>query len=681
MQADPNEIIWHHAAARYATVCDHALLLVAAGTDDRIQVVWANEAAASLWHLDLRQLLGTDLDTILGLPNQTHQGASQQLCCPTTTHADLVAWRADGSNVGVAAAAYPDSDGWVLQVDVRDDHLLHTQLEISRQRLSALATSSPIPTMLSDVGVRLGYANPAMATLLRCDTSELVGTGWLDFVNPEQRPQVLDAVQKVLGGTDADVQVDMMDLHGKTHPVHIRLAPAASAAQGAGFVGTIEDLTDQVAHENVLTKQATHDPLTGLPNREWMLQQLRQRIDSNDPLALLFIDLDDFKMVNDSMGHDAGDQLLAVVGQRLARAVREGDMVARFGGDEFVVLGPGIRTAGQASRLANRLLTALAQPIETDLGSMLPTGSIGVAIRDARHGRARDLLRDADAAMYVAKRGGRNQFQICDDDISEQAGQTLSMVSDLRQAVQRQQLQAWFQPIWDGAGHEMRAVEALARWWHPQQGQVPPDQFIALAERFQLIGPLTERMLDLSLTQLTRWDRSGPHIQRVAVNVSPKHLGDLSMVRMVMDSLERHHMDPKRLCIEVTESALMRSVDSAIRTMNKLRREGVCLSIDDFGTGYSSLSQLWNLPVDQIKIDRSFVMRLSKDRAAPGVCKAIVDLAHHLDLQVVAEGVETNQQLTMLHDMGVDMVQGYLLARPSPGPQVGHPQEAAVCPS
>jgi diguanylate cyclase (GGDEF)-like protein/PAS domain S-box-containing protein len=678
MQANSNDTIWAHAAARYATVCDHALLLVHPGPDDHPQVMWANEAAARLWHLDLRQLLGTQIDMLLVSTDTGDATASKQLCTNTTTHADMTARRVDGFMIQVAASSYPGADGWMIQVDVRDDHLLHTQLEISRQRLSALATSSPIPTMLSDVGVRLGYVNPAMAALLQCDTAELLGVGWLDFVRPDHRSQVLDAIQQVLSGHDTDVRVEMVDKQVCTHPVHIRLAPAASAAQGAGFVGTIEDMTDRIAHEHALTKQATHDPLTNLPNREWMLTELRQRVDTNDPLAVLFIDLDDFKMVNDSMGHDAGDQLLAVVGQRLARAVREGDYVARFGGDEFVVLAPGIRTAGQASRLANRLLQALGQPIETDLGSIHPTGSIGVAIRNQHHGRARDLVRDADAAMYVAKRAGRNRFQICDESISTEAARALSLVADLRQAVDGGQLQAWFQPIWDGDGREMQGVEALARWWHPQFGQIPPEQFVALAERFQLIGPLTDRMLDLSLAQLTRWDANGPLVQRVAVNVSPKHLCDQSMVKMVMDRLERHGIEPYRLCLEVTESSLARSVGAASKTMNKLRREGVCLSIDDFGTGYSSLSQLWNLPVDQIKIDRSFVMRLGKDRSAPIVCKAIVDLAHGLNLQVVAEGIETEQQLQTLRDMGVDMTQGWLLARPSPGNQVGRNTQSVV---
>lgn len=678
MKVDSDDAIWYHAAARYAAVCDHALLLVNLGPDNLQQVVWANEAAARLWHLDLRQLLGTQFDALLGSTDSGGLAAGQQLCGSTTTHADMTAWRADGSAIRVTASSYPDDHGWVIQVDVRDDQLLHTQLEISRQRLSALATSSPIPTLLSDVGVRLAYVNPAMAALLQCDTAELLGAGWLDFVSADHRSQVLDAIQQVLSGHNSDTRVEMVDKLNRIHPVHIRLSTAASAAQGAGFVGTIEDLTDRVAQEQALTEQATHDQLTGLPNREWMLTQLHQRVDSNEPLAVLFIDLDDFKMVNDSMGHDAGDQLLAVIGQRLVRAVREGDQVARFGGDEFVVLGPGIRTSGQATRLANRLLQALTQPIETDLGSIHPTGSIGVAIRNDSHGRARDLLRDADAAMYVAKRGGRNRFQICDEHISTEAGQALSLVADLRQAVEGGQLQAWFQPIWDGDGREMQGVEALARWWHPQCGQIPPSQFVSLAERFQLIGPLTDRMLDLSLAQLARWDATGPSVRRVAVNVSPKHLCDQSVVKMVLGRLEDHNLDPQRLCIEVTESSLVRSVDTATRAMNRLRREGVCLSIDDFGTGYSSLSQLWNLPVDQIKIDRSFVMRLGKDRSAPTVCKAIIDLAHGLDLQVVAEGVETEQQLALLRDMGVDLMQGWLLGRPSPGNQVGRQHKEAV---
>lgn len=669
-----DDTIWHYAASHYATVCNHALLLVE-DTPGGQRVTWANNAAARLWHLDIRQLLGADFNMLVGINGNNDEAAGTVMCTQAAAHADLVAWRSDGSAIQIRASAYPDPamNGWMIQIDVRDDQLLHAQLEISRQRLAVLATASPIPTMLSDVGVRLGYANPAMATLLRCDTADLIGAGWLDFVNPDNRPEVLDCIQQVLGGESAEAMIEMIDNQGRPRTVHMRLASAASAVHGAGFVGTLEDMTDRLANEHVLTELAHRDHLTGLPNREWMLQQLRQRIASDEHLAVFFIDLDDFKMVNDSLGHDAGDQMLAVVGQRLARSVREGDHVARFGGDEFVVLGPGIRTSNHASRLANRLLQALTQPIETDLGSVHPTGSIGVTIREARHREARDLLRDADAAMYVAKQGGRNRFQICDEEISTRAGQALSMVADLRQAVDNGQLQAWFQPIWDGAGYELQGVEALARWWHPQFGQVSPEKFITLAERYQLIGPLTDRMLEMSLGQLARWDRQGFTVSQLAVNASPKHLCDSSVVKMVMRRLEQNGIEPSRLCIEVTESTLMRSVEATSRTMNKLRREGVRLSIDDFGTGWSSLSQMWKLPVDQIKIDRSFVARLGKDKTAPGFCRAIIDLAHNLDMQVVAEGVETAQQLSMLRDMGVDLTQGWLLGRPGPGNQVVTP--------
>jgi len=660
---------WARALWGFAQSTDCALLVLRGAPPDA-RVVWANEAAARLWRIGARQLAGQPLDTLVAGP-ASPEGVD------TSRVLQLV--RPDGAQVQARGqgSPTPGDPWWVLQLQEADHQLLATQLEISRQRLAALATHSPVPTVLSEVGARLGYANPAMQTLAGREASQLLGTGWLQCFPDLAQSQLLGAVQGALEGRPSQCLVDLQRPDGHVRRVRVRLSPSVSADLGAGFVGTVEDLTEELDRRQRLQWLAEHDPLTGLANREHMLAEVRRAMEHDQPLALLFVDLDDFKLVNDSFGHQAGDQLLGQVAQRLAQAVRDGDLVSRFGGDEFVVLAPGIRSRGQALTLARRLLGALSQPLDLGVGQVYPSGSIGVALRATRHRVPQDLLRDADAALYAAKRGGRNRAQVCDEQLSEEASRSLELVQDLREALSAQGLQVWYQPVWDVRRGCLASFEALARWWHPQRGQLPPELFVNLAERHQLAMPL----LGVVLSQALAAQASSSLAPQVAVNTSAACLADPGFVRLVLGVLQQVELDPESLMLEITEHALMRNLAATARNMRALRSRGVRFSIDDFGTGYSSLAQLAQLPVDQLKIDRQFVQRLERDQRAAGICEAVVQLGARLGLEVVAEGVENPQQLTLLQQMGVDLVQGYLLARPGPlmcVPEV-RPSEESRC--
>jgi diguanylate cyclase (GGDEF)-like protein len=444
----------------------------------------------------------------------------------------------------------------------------------------------------------------------------------------------------------------------------------------ADFVDGVDSVlsaaTARHGAETRLAHQALHDPLTGLPNRALFLDRVelaRDRSKRNQyAFALLFLDLDRFKVINDSLGHQAGDELLIEVARRLSACARSGDTVARFGGDEFAVLCDQLASEADVLAVAERITGALRQPV-TILGeSVVVTASIGVAIGDA-HSTAGGMLRDADAAMYRAKEAGRDRVEVFDDLMRARAIRRLTTEQDLRAAISRGELLMHYQPTVELRSRKLVGHEALLRWAHPARGLLGPDQFLDVAEESGLITRIGEFVIDRVLADMS--DAAGhPSLRcgKVAVNVSLRQLADVDLAALVANALETYGIDAGRLCLEVTEHALARDPDRTAAALADLTALGVDIAVDDFGTGYSSLTHLRRFHVDVLKIDRSFVEGLGSDADDTAIVRAVIGLGHALGLLVVAEGVEREDQVDALLAAGCDHAQGRYFGAPAPLP-------------
>jgi len=438
----------------------------------------------------------------------------------------------------------------------------------------------------------------------------------------------------------------------------------------AGLIGTITDITEQRRVEEQVRHMAHHDALTQLPNRSLLQDRVGQAIAkakrNDEVLALLFIDLDRFKTINDSLGHPVGDRLLQAVAQRLLACTRAADTVARIGGDEFVVLLGDLDRPETARHVAQKVLEALSAPLELEGNTLQVTPSIGICAYPVDGEDVDTLMRNADTAMYHAKQMGRNNYQFFTPAMNETAQQRLQLEGDLRHAAERGELVLHFQPQLDLRSGAIVGFEALVRWCHPQRGMVPPSEFIPAAEEAGLIAPIGEWVLRAACAQAVVWLNSGHAQMQVAVNCSAKQFQDDGFVALVDRILRESGMPAQRLELELTESVIIQHSEEVNARFRALKDMGVRISIDDFGTGYSSLSYLKRLSIHQLKIDQSFVRDIGKDPNDAAIVSAIVTIAHSLSLEVVAEGVETAEQLAFLRAVGCDTAQGYLFSRPLP---------------
>ena len=432
---------------------------------------------------------------------------------------------------------------------------------------------------------------------------------------------------------------------------------------------------ERTQFEAKLSHQAHHDPLTGLPNRtlfgELLEHSLRRAQRSGSGVGVLFLDLDRFKVVNDSLGHDAGDELLAALGERLSGVLRPGDVVARFGGDEFTVLcedlEPGVADR-QAIGVAERLIDALRDPFQIGSEEQFVSASVGIAISIAGRERPEALLRDADSAMYRAKERGKGRCEVFDEQMRERARHRHETENALHRAVARGEFRVFYQPVISLLDGACIGVEALARWQHPDRGLLTPADFLVSAEETGLVVPIGAWVLEEACTRAVEWRRalSSPEQFRLSVNLSGRQLVHAELADLVAGVLEQAGLRPDALCIEITETVLVEDIEAGVAAVKALKALGVRVSIDDFGTGYSALGYLRQFPVDDVKIDRTFVARLGTDPEDAAIVAAVVSLGHALGVTVTGEGVETPAQLQILRDLGVDAAQGYLFAPPQP---------------
>ena len=435
------------------------------------------------------------------------------------------------------------------------------------------------------------------------------------------------------------------------------------------YEGTVQDITERKRYQDQLEHQASHDQLTGLPNRNLLNDRLQQSILAAQRYsyyaALAFIDLDNFKYINDSLGHLVGDKLLIEVASRLKACLRTSDTVARYGGDEFVLLLNNHYSLGTIVKVLERVLEEIGHPLEISSQELFVTCSIGVALYPSDGEDAQSLLRNADAAMYLAKERGKNNFQFYTKGLNAIATERVLLEAALRRALDRNELKVYFQPKVDRHGKAVGA-EALLRWESAEMGWVSPDRFIGIAEDTGLIEPITTFVLLTACQQAVEWSKSGLGLLKVAVNLSARSFTQNNLPKLIQDVLKETGLEPSRLELELTESAIIDSPERCITTLHALKKLGVLLAIDDFGTGYSSLSYLQRFPVDILKIDRSFVSSLGPATDDSHIAKLIVLLGQGLRLRVVAEGVENDIQRTYLDAWGCDEFQGYLFAKPMP---------------
>jgi diguanylate cyclase (GGDEF)-like protein/PAS domain S-box-containing protein len=652
-----------------ATVSDGLALLVAETVGPTLRISWGNQGAVTLLGYGLEDLCSLPVEHLL----PTLRGGELRLLLrrERTARMTVPVRTASGALLEALVAATPAPTGrmWTLRIvstatDV--ERALRASADAHERRFATLTERSPIPMLLSEQGMRLAHVNDAFCTLVGRRAEQLLGTGWTACIHPDDLDGLIEQVAHVLDGGDGEVQTRLVRDDGSVRSAVIRFAHLFTPGVGAGFVATVEDITDRLAFEARLAYQAHHDPLTGLPNRMLLAQYVAERfVAGSSGLACLFLDLDNFKVVNDSLGHAAGDELLVEVAARLSCTVRPGDLVARFGGDEFVVVCEGVDET-DAVTLAERIEEALSEVVRLGGLDIRPRASVGVTVQTAEHTAAEELIRDCDIAMYQAKAGGKGRITVLDQQGRAEARDKLRLVADLRDAIDRREITLLYQPIFSAGDGEAVAVESLARWEHPERGQISPGTFVPLAEESGLIAGLGLLVLDETCRQVAAWDAelglAAP--MRVNVNVSALQLDD-NLPGQVRQALHRHGLHPSRLQIEITESALMTDPALARGVLEQLRDLGVEVAIDDFGTGYSSLAYLRHLPVDCLKVDRSFVAELADGHAE--IASAVIALAHNLNLATVAEGVETVEQAEQLAALGATYLQGFSLGRPMTG--------------
>ncbi len=644
------------AAARVQGAFDQAgAALVGRGARARITPAWESDISERI----LGQVVG-------GLEDWADAGKALEERVRARATA-TVRWAAVGAGgfvlvcIGLAALMWRRIE--------RERVALTRALQAVDRRARALAAHASDLVFVVDAEGRVDYASPSARELLGTDPA---GRDFAAVVHPDDRGHLGALVAAVEPG-EARTGEWRLRARGGDRVVEFTIDDQTAEEGLRGLVLTGRDMTDRRALEDELAHRAFHDGLTGLANRALFLNRVEHAISrisrTGGSVAVLMIDLDDFKTVNDSLGHGAGDELLVGVAQRLRERLRAGDTAARLGGDEFAVLLDGVRDTAAARVVGEALLDALSRPFTAAGREMLVRASIGVALADDLPPSPEAVIRAADTALYVAKDEGKGRLAVFELPMQHRAERRLSLKAELHHALERDELGLVYQPIYS-LDDERRIVgaEALLRWNHPEDGVVPPVEFVPLAEETGLIIPIGAWVLEQACRRAADW--AGPEPPYISVNVSPRQIERPGFAEEVREVLEQTGLEPSRLLLEVTEGAVMHDVEGTLTQLRALREVGVRLAIDDFGTGYSSLAYLANLPVDIVKIDRSFVQALGDTNHDQSLAALIVEISGVLHMDAVAEGIEEHEQMQGLRSLSCRYGQGFYFARPMTGAEV-----------
>lgn len=668
---------------RFRTALDSSIDAVYLIDRDEMRFIDANETALTILGYSYEELIRLgpqDLKPDAGELERINRRFDEVIRSESRTGMiQTVHQRKDGSRLPVEVYLRAvQSEGRQLLVAVVRDVTQRLEAEAvlreSEERFRVAFNQAAVGLAHVAPDGRWVMVNNKLCEIVGYSRTELLGMGFQDITHPEDLVADWVLARRMIDGELDEKTREKRYRHKSGYYIWVNLTTSMvkDADGNPKYYSTVvEDISQRKQIEEELLHLANHDALTSLPNRSLLLDRLSQALvfagRSRSQVAVMLIDLDRFKNINDSLGHDVGDKIIVETARRLSACVRAGDTIARLGGDEFVLIRPDVARDDAVVIMAQQILEALSRPMTIQGHEFYPTGSIGVSMYPKDGRDSQTLLKNADMAMYRAKDAGRNTFQFYAHEMNSRALDRLKLETGLRRALEREEFVVHYQPQMDIGTGRIIGAEALLRWEPPGQSMVFPGDFIPVAEETGLIVPIGEWVLRRACLQKRQWHDAGRFVDmRVAVNLSARQFKQQDIVKMVSRVLEETGCSPEWLELEITESVVMESPEAAAETLHKLSGMGVCLSIDDFGTGYSSLSYLKRFPIDSLKIDKSFVRDITIDADDAAIAKAVIALAHSLKLTVIAEGVETVAQLDFLRAQQCDLMQGYYLSRPLP---------------
>jgi diguanylate cyclase (GGDEF)-like protein/PAS domain S-box-containing protein len=650
--------------------------------DTTEHVAFANPAFETITGHSAVAVVGTSLsvfDDLLGLAGKLQASSWDISEYATKQDQDFIVRCKNGSPIDVEIRFEKICDSFgqlqyklMVLSDIRERKLVETEL-----RIAATAFESQEGILVTDDKEHILKVNRAFTEVTGYTLEEVLGHSPKLLSSGRHDAAFFGLMWESIKCSGAwEGEVWNRRKNGEIYPQRLTITEVKDKQGNVShYVGTFTDITTHKKAEEQIRNLAFFDPLTSLPNRRLLMDRLSHALSSshraNRVGALLFIDLDNFKTLNDTLGHDMGDELLKLVAERLCASVREADTVARLGGDEFVVILEGldesdVDAAAQTEKIANKILATINQPYQLGSHEYRNTSSIGATLFGQQSCFLDELLKQADIAMYQAKRAGRNSLRFFNPRMQEAINTRAQFESELRQALDKQQFQLFYQTQID-SDYRVFGAEALIRWNHPTQGTITPTKFISVAEETKLIIPIGQWVLDSACAQLATWQHNPITSQLIlSINVSPRQLRATDFIDLVLSSVQHYSIKPQRLMLELTENVLLENIEETIASMQTLSRFGIQFALDDFGTGYSSLQYLKRLPLHQLKIDRSFVDEIAVDINDQSIVHTIVAMAHNLNLSVIAEGVESQEQRALLLESGCTQFQGYLFGQPLP---------------
>ncbi len=625
----------------------------------------------------------TDLDTFFAKvypdPNERERVRRMMLEDIASGDPDRMRWEdiqitaTDGNKriINVANIPLPEQNIMISTVqDVTDRKLAEDALRESERRYHMMAEASPVGIFRSDLRGRCRYVNRRWREIAGLTAADALDESWVVAVHPDERKDVVATWELAVGERRTfQTECRFKRPGGSSAWVFVQAEPVFDLHNDVtGYIGTVTDISERKRSEEEIRQLAYYDGLTKLPNRAFFMEQLERALGTarraENHIALLFCDLDNFKDINDSLGHDKGDLLLKLIAHRLSACIRKGDTLCRLGGDEFVLLLPAVAQDKEVVSVARKIQRTMGDPFDLDGHTVFTTTSIGIAMFPEDGADVQTLLKHADMAMYAAKAKGRNRYRFFSEDMNRRAVRRLELEAGLRRALEHNEFVLEYQPQYDLRDGQLIGAEALVRWNHPERGMILPGQFIPVAEETGLIHDIGDWVLRTACHQATTWRRAGFPPLRIAVNLSVHEFLEDGLRDRVRTILEETEHDPNLLELEITEGILMKDADVAIKTLRKLRNDGVKVAIDDFGTGYSSLIYLKRFPVDRIKIAQEFIRDIDHDSDDAAIAEMVIGMAENLNLQAIAEGVETAEQADMLRKLNCPAVQGFYFDRP-----------------